>query len=505
MGYGQFSGASAPSRDTTPRYVEGKRVRQTFGSHANTAHTWAQQKYPYGRSGDGRIFFHGPNVYSYGTHFCIASFTDKVVGGKRVVFLNADKYSPSTGKHQGEVRGALRGLDVITIDVADLTKHISRKEAPATLSADAATTIFESYCERLGSLLQQQNAFASSRDDWRKDYIRQQLTETRAELDALRRALKIKRALPADPRAWLEARRVKAAAKARAVKIERAKLLIKQASGYAVPPGYSVPSGNVYSLRTTLGCIQRDLKQLRSARLILGKTKFPKLVANATAVIRQLEPCVTIVEAAIRTQEAADYRRVLLNELDGIASGTRDYFVDRLSSAEKLHKLALEENRPEDARKVLELAHRVQWESEINWRAPHPYARHYSETCRVPVTPEQWQNGAGSASYYAAPDDSTLIRRKGNTLETSRGASAPWSKCVGAFLIAQHCRATGTVWQRNGVTHNLGTYELDRVAADGTLKAGCHLIAWPEILRLAVRECPEHVRPAYPLPVVIGG
>jgi hypothetical protein len=124
------------------------------------------------------------------------------------------------------------------------------------------------------------------------------------------------------------------------------------------------------------------------------------------------------------------------------------------------------------------------------------------------LTLEQWRNGEGSAAQYGYGPNAwshgpTRVRRMGDRLQTSRGAEVPWQAALVVFLKAQRCYATGTTWQRNGETIAIGPFQLDRIEANGDIKAGCHTIQWSEMVALAVRECPELVRPAYPLPALV--
>lgn len=78
------------------------RTKEVFGSHAQTAHVWAQREYLRGRASDQRMFFEGSTIYSYGYHFPAAKFvTDDIV------LINNDSYSVSTSKHMGYVRNAV--------------------------------------------------------------------------------------------------------------------------------------------------------------------------------------------------------------------------------------------------------------------------------------------------------------------------------------------------------------------------------------------------------------
>lgn len=69
------------------------------------AHIWAQQEQEEGRSNNGQFYFNGPTIYSYGSHWPLATFID---GGSRVL-INNDHYGVTTSKHAGYVRQAIRG------------------------------------------------------------------------------------------------------------------------------------------------------------------------------------------------------------------------------------------------------------------------------------------------------------------------------------------------------------------------------------------------------------
>lgn len=71
---------------------------------AMTAHIWAQGRQEEGRNPARRVFFEGPRLYSYGRHF---------LTGYRLpdgcAFLNSDRYSVSTSRHQRDAARAVRG------------------------------------------------------------------------------------------------------------------------------------------------------------------------------------------------------------------------------------------------------------------------------------------------------------------------------------------------------------------------------------------------------------
>jgi hypothetical protein len=80
-------------------------MARTVYANSMVAHVWAQQKQDCGRSRNGHIFFNGRTIYSYGTHFPIATFHDTPSG--RVVLFTTKDYSVTTQRHKSQVFGAI--------------------------------------------------------------------------------------------------------------------------------------------------------------------------------------------------------------------------------------------------------------------------------------------------------------------------------------------------------------------------------------------------------------
>lgn len=99
---------------------------------------------------------------------------------------------------------------------------------------------------------------------------------------------------------------------------------------------------------------------------------------------------------------------------------------------------------------------------------------------------EAWRNGENVPTYRLSPSIGVLLRIKGDTLETSQGATVPLDHAIRVFRAVKRCRDAGTTWQRNGETIRVGHFQVDSIAADGSFRAGCHLINWPEVERAAI-------------------
>lgn len=115
-------------------------MKKVFGSHRQLAHVWAQQNQPEGRSSDGRMFFDGPTLYSYGRHYAIAKFsTDRK--GNPIVLFNSAGYSLSTATHTRYARAA---VSIPTVSLRD-------PERDPKFAIEAIDTEFANLVKRYGT------------------------------------------------------------------------------------------------------------------------------------------------------------------------------------------------------------------------------------------------------------------------------------------------------------------------------------------------------------------
>jgi len=107
---------------------------------------------------------------------------------------------------------------------------------------------------------------------------------------------------------------------------------------------------------------------------------------------------------------------------------------------------------------------------------------------------EEWRNGTYNGYFHNMPvmlrvrtfnaDESAQFAVA--QVETSRGARVPVSHALRGLKFVRAVIAKGEPYQRNGHTLHLGNYAIDRIEADGTLHAGCHVIPYAEIERIAL-------------------
>lgn len=98
---------------------------------------------------------------------------------------------------------------------------------------------------------------------------------------------------------------------------------------------------------------------------------------------------------------------------------------------------------------------------------------------------------AGGAYSYRLNSVPTMLRIRGELIETSRGVEFPIVHAMRVLPIVERILASGERWQANGHQIRLGHYAIDRIEENGTLYAGCHVVAKEELLRL-IAELKEY-------------
>lgn len=119
-------------------------------------------------------------------------------------------------------------------------------------------------------------------------------------------------------------------------------------------------------------------------------------------------------------------------------------------------------------------------------RAAERAAREAVQHAKDELQAAQWVAGADvSFPGYGYTDKATYLRLKGELVQTSRGAEVPAAHARRLWPIICRVIKSGVPYQRNGHTEHAGEFTVDSIAADGTLKAGCHTLAYSELAKIA--------------------
>lgn len=94
----------------------------------------------------------------------------------------------------------------------------------------------------------------------------------------------------------------------------------------------------------------------------------------------------------------------------------------------------------------------------------------------------EWLRG-DDVSLWDYPD--TLLRIKGDEVQTSRGATVPVDHAKRLWPIIQRVMQSGQAYQRNGHSEHVGHFTVDRIEVNGDMRIGCHFIKHNQIARIA--------------------
>lgn len=105
-----------------------KRGRTVFPSQ-ELYHVWAHQRAPRGWASGQNVYFEGPTIYSYGSHFPMARLLFKRGKvGPVAVLITTRSYSNTTSGHQSDVRRAVSHLKRFYVrDVLNDTKGVLKE------------------------------------------------------------------------------------------------------------------------------------------------------------------------------------------------------------------------------------------------------------------------------------------------------------------------------------------------------------------------------------------
>jgi hypothetical protein len=216
----------------------------------------------------------------------------------------------------------------------------------------------------------------------------------------------------------------------------------------AIPP--NVPVFHVPHLRSSWSelpdHVQNVQSYVRRVAELLGKVKRARvkrdwLEREALALREQLRGYLAFFDlSAVALPES--------NELHALQSWISDHEAE-------------ERQRREEATRIAEQARRLDQTEQIQrFLAGDPYA-----------------------SYIAGV--SPMLRIVGDQVETSLGACFPVAHAIRGLALIRGVRASGREYVSNGHAIHLGNYVIDRIEADGTVHAGCHVVRWGEIERIA--------------------
>jgi len=180
-----------------------------------------------------------------------------------------------------------------------------------------------------------------------------------------------------------------------------------------------------------------------------------------------------IISARARSSYAKEWNHEHAVRLRGEAFAYCAFFdlpVPNIPRVPELDSEALTAIRKREAKRAAEKAEQTRRENE-------------REAIRHSENMAKWRAGEYDGGFpYGFP---IMLRIVGDEVQTSLGARFPVSHAKRALAFVRKVRESRQAYVRNGHTIHLGPYAIDRIEADGTVKAGCHVVSWDEIERIA--------------------
>ena len=432
------------------------------------AHRWAADidGNDHGKTSNGNIYFERGVIYSYGSHFPIARHV-KNAAGNRAVLVTTETSSMTTAMHVSRVRRACHHLRTYHAPLIAKTFQHDLDSGDHAFNVKHFQTVYDAAIERAARIgaagymdadraLEYANADRIAGDDYAEffgtgdcvvpafkvhlDWIKARYArltspeaETKREADREKRAEALRRRHAAQieeycaGKIWAHDLDKEAAQSMSATQVERRDVFERAHYANKIEEwaqGAELP--RYFSLYGR------------------GKSEAPDLIESRA---RQLASAEQIIR-----RDAIDRDRAILRieawaigELDSL-----DHDTKRFANPEQVER------------------------------------REAFEAIRDREKIEAWRRGE---SVRFGMSGKVMLRCRPGTrgIETSWGATFPIEDAQIALNYIQIVRKRGKCWQANGTqAPTLGHYRIDRIAADGTVRAGCHSVPWSEIERCAI-------------------
>lgn len=447
---------------------------KTVFDNDQTIHVWASQRQEAGRSNKGAVYFEGPALYSYGSHFLMGFILGEVA------FLNSDKYSVTTSKHQTWTAYAVNHMQRIYLP--DLTAlRYALLDAKRDRAKESAGIV--------------------------KAYIEAHATLDFHTLNALGRVFGFKvanvQAMQKRGVAAIAKNAKERAAEEKARTIREAKHLADMTetefTEWAHRMAHVFEPMNFSYVSTMEKSVAALAKRLNvAARLgvkVLGVRRVAALKARRVALLARFEG---MGARAIENHRA---------EIRATFESWRSQW--DAAGEDMAARFAVMKNAPQSWRfhdsgraTIIDQADLERLQRAEQWAEDHESERKALEAEIREREAEQrreresaqfsaWQRGEAvqcPQAYRSDGKGGAYVRRSpnGEELQTSQGASVPWSHALKAFAFIKLCRERGEAFHTNGRIVRVGHFTVSEITAQGDMVAGCHRFNWETMEALAI-------------------
>jgi hypothetical protein len=508
------------------------------------AHVWAQGRQEEGRNSARRVFFEGPRLFSYGSHFLTGY---RLPDG--AAFLNSGRYSVSTSRHQSDARHAVKGAcySVPACLMNDGGRGYSNR-FPLPDFMDSRVFALPQYVTRAGAVVDSpydaegnhiatgqakpRPATAAELKAARADLLTLFLkAEETAPADTIAAAFRYAGAKPeeaAKAASKVAAAHAKRAADLKAEEAAKAKERAESWARRAAELPLSTFADSVAEARAEIvnhnwrGQAERQAENLKGQAKELWKAAKAAKARGWTRIVADLKARESILrKGAAGLQAFSDRSQARANwglyreaaqggrrALQAGVFGTLDFWKTARKGAMSLGNACrngLDGQAYMKARAALvgadlarmaeglaELARAFQEREEAAAREERAAA-----LAKAAADLKAWRSGEGRLpSRLSDTEGGALLRASkverdesgaivGGSLDTSHGASVPLLHALRAFRFLKLCRDNGQAWTANGKSLPVGHFRIDSIDARGNFRAGCHVINWPEVAALA--------------------
>lgn len=522
-------------------------MTRTVFDTAMVAHVWAQGTQEEGRNPTRTVYFDGPRLFSYGSHFLTGYLLPD-----GAAFLNSGRYSVSTSRHQSDARHAIRGRgylvpaclmngggwgysqrfplpDFMESRVFNLPQYVTREgaivDSPYDAEGNHIATGRAKPRPATGAELK------AARANLLTLFLKAEETAPAESIVAAFRYAGAKPEEAAKAAAKVAAAHAKRAADLKAEEAAKAKERAESWARRAAELPLSTFADSVAEARADLARYNRrgawelkaealkgQAKELWKARKAAKARGWTRIAADLKARESILRQGAAGLEAFSARSQArmqwGEYRKATqggARALQAGVAGLAPFWKAARKGAESLANACqngIDGQAYMRARAALagadlarmaaglkELAAAFQDREEAAQREERAAALAKAATALA-----AWRDGAGPlpGGRLSDTEGGALIRAKGierddsgaivgGSLETSWGASVPLAHALRAFRFLKLCRDRGQAWAANGKTLPVGHFRIESVTAEGDFKAGCHRINWPEVAALAAR------------------
>lgn len=401
-------------------------AKQVFNTDAVT-HIWAHRTQSSARNKQGNLFFADATIYSYGRHFPIAAHVVNKKGIKAVILTN-NRYSNTTTKHIDIVRRAIPpGVRIFVVNLGTRMLPIASGE----LSESACNAIIDDYQLRITRLAKSaiQARTANKIKEWLDSAVAQQnkllaFVELFGLPKLTAKARIQSRKLPFIPETVDAAKALGKAAKLKALELAKAKRIedAKQ---------------RIRFLNNWMAA-HPDYAQRWNGTIQNADTLYLEWKNIDLEVQRERN----------RIEHESEQLTALLAWMDQHPDELSKWDGERDQGRRLQREFEKSEQATQQAKRVADWLAGENVSASFGWNLP------------------------------------TMLRVKGDNVETSRGVNFPVSHARRGLALIDAVLASGQEWKPNGKTCHLGHYQIDRIEPNGTVHAGCHVVSLEAINRI---------------------